>query len=59
VTGDHPAVQQLAASGEPIVIRESKIPEPKQSSNGGNGGRKSYGGPRNGRAAQRTHRRPA
>src|SRR6201999_2579886 len=33
VPGDHPAAQHLATSGEPIVIRESKIPEPKQSSN--------------------------
>jgi superfamily II DNA/RNA helicase len=58
VTSGHPAVQSLAESGEPIVVQESKIPAPRQqpSRPARQGGQRSAGGPRNGRAAQRRHR---
>ena len=68
VTGDHPAVQALAASGEPIVVQTPAVREERPGQNGaGNGSRQgsrpshsagsNRGGPRNGRAAQRSHRR--
>jgi superfamily II DNA/RNA helicase len=63
VTGDHPAVQLLATSGDPIVVQASSVPErsssSQQPSRQGSRPPRSSGGPRNGRAAQRTHRRPA